>query len=80
MVSCSLHKQSTAGTRVVGGVSEHSNWTSQTVEEASAGPKTLMLHDLASGTERKCCRTQKGYRPSWPQSTCQPADCGGIRE
>ncbi|CAB1449292.1 unnamed protein product [Pleuronectes platessa] len=61
---------------VVRGVTEHSNWTSQTLKEASAG-LPLMPPDPASGTERKCCRTRRGHRPSWPQSACQPADCGG---
>ncbi len=75
VVSSSLHKPSAADMGVVRGVTEHSNWTSQTLKEASAG-LPLMLPDLASGTERKCCRTRRGHRPSWPQSACQPADCG----
>lgn len=75
VVSSSLHKLSAADMGVVRGVTEHSNWTSQTLKEANAG-LPLMLPDLASGTERKCCRTQRGHRPSWPQSACQPTDCG----
>lgn len=75
VVSSSLHKPSAADIGVVRGVTEHSKWTSQTLKEASSG-LPLMLPDLASGTERKCCRTQRGHRPSWPQSACQPADCG----
>ncbi|CAJ1061057.1 unnamed protein product [Xyrichtys novacula] len=75
VVSSSLHKPSAADMGVVRGVTEHSNWTSQTLKEASAG-LPLMLPDLASGTERKCCRTRRGHRPSWPRSACQPADCG----
>lgn len=75
VVSSSLHKPSAADMGVVRGVTEHSNWTSQTLKEASTG-LPLMLPDLASGTERKCCRTRRGHRPSWPQSACQPADCG----
>lgn len=75
VVSSSLHKPSAADMGVVRGVTEHSNWTSQTLKEASAG-LPLMLPDLASGTERKCCRTRGGHRPSWPQFACQPADCG----
>lgn len=64
VVSSSLHKPSTADMGVVRGVTEHSNWTSQTLKEASFG-LSLMLPDLASGTERKCCRTRRGHRPSW---------------
>lgn len=75
VVSSSLHKPSAADMGVVRGVTEHSNWTSQTLKEASTG-LPLMVPDLASGTERKCCRTRRGHRPSWPQSACQLADCG----
>lgn len=75
MVSFSLHKPCTADMGVMRGVTEHSNWTSQTVKGASAG-LCLILPDLALGTERKCCRTRRGHRPSWPQSACQWADCG----
>lgn len=74
MVNSSLHKPSAADVGVMRGVTEHSNWTSQTLKEASAD-LPLMLPDLASGTERKCCRTRRGHRPSRPQSGCQPADC-----
>lgn len=76
VVSSSLHKPSAADMGVVRGVTEHSKWTSQTLKGASSG-LPLMLPDLASGTERKCCRTQRGHRPSWPRSPCQRADCGG---
>lgn len=76
VVSSSLHKPSAADMGVVRGVTEHSKWTSQTLKGASSG-LPLMLPDLASGTERKCCRTQRGHRPSWPRSPCQQADCGG---
>lgn len=31
--------------------------------------------DLASGTERKCCRTSRGHRPSRAQAACQLTDC-----
>lgn len=75
MVNSSLHKPSADDMRVMRGVTEHSDWTSQTLKEASAD-LPLMLPDLASGTERKCCRTRRGHRPSWPQSGCQLADCG----
>lgn len=75
VVNSSLHKPSAADMGVMRGVTEHSNWTSQTLKEASAD-LPLMVPDLASGTERKCCRTRRGHRPSWPQSGCQLADCG----
>lgn len=75
VVSSSLHKPSTADMGVVRGVTEHSKWTSQTLREASSG-LPLMLPDLASGTERKCCRTRRGHRRSRHWSACQPADCG----
>lgn len=75
VVSSSLHKHCAADMGVVRGVTEHGNWTSQTLKEASAGLH-LMLPDLAWGTERKCCRTWRGHRPSWPHSACQQADCG----
>lgn len=70
VVSSSLHKPRAADMGVVRGVTEHSNWTSQTLKEASVGLR-LILPDLASGTERKCCRTRRGHRPSWPRSACQ---------
>lgn len=75
MVSSSLHKPSAADMGVVRGVTEHSKWTSQTLREASSG-LPLMLPDLASGTERKCCRTRREHRRSRRWSACQPADCG----
>lgn len=78
VVSSSLHKPSTADREVVRGVTEHSKWTSQTLRGASSG-LPLMLPDLASGTERKCCRTRRGHRRSRPWSACQPADCGRVR-
>lgn len=78
VVSSSLHKPSAADREVVRGVTEHSKWTSQTLRDASSG-LPLMLPDLASGTERKCCRTRRGHRRSRPWSACQPADCGRVR-
>lgn len=75
MVSSSLHKPSAADMGVARGVTEHSKWTSQTLRGASSG-LPLMPSDLASGTERKCCRTRRGYRRSRHRSACQPADCG----
>lgn len=74
MVSSSLHKPSAADMGVVRGVTEHSKWTSQTLRGASSG-LALMPPDLASGTERKCCRTRRGHRRSRHWSACQPADC-----
>lgn len=59
MVSSSLLKPSVAHMGVVRGVTEHSKWTSQTLRGAGSG-LPLMLADLASGTERKCCRTRRG--------------------
>lgn len=78
VVSSSLHKPRAADGEVVRGVTEHSKWTSQTLRGASSG-LPLMLPDLASGTERKCCRTRRGHRRSRPWSACQPADCGRVR-
>lgn len=78
MVSSSLHKPGAADGEVVRGVTEHSKWTSQTLRGAGPG-LPLMLPDLASGTERKCCRTRRGHRRSRPWSACQPADCGRVR-
>lgn len=75
VVSSSLHKPCAADMGVTRGVTEHSNWTSQTLKGASADLR-LILPDLALGTERKCCRTRRGHRPSWPQSACQWTDCG----
>lgn len=75
VVSSSLHKPSAADMGVVRGVTEHSKWTSQTLRGAGSG-LPLMLADLASGTERKCCRTRRGHRRSRHRSACQPADCG----
>lgn len=79
VVSSSLHKPSAADMGVVRGVTEHSKWTSQTLREAVSG-LPLMLPDLASGTERKCCRTRREHRRSRQWSACQPADCGKKRE
>lgn len=74
MVSSSLHKPSAADMGVVRGVTEHSKWTSQTLRGASSG-LPLMPPNLASGTERKCCRTRRGHRRSQHWSACHLADC-----
>ncbi|CAG11581.1 unnamed protein product [Tetraodon nigroviridis] len=79
VVSSGLHKPDAADTGVKRGVTEHSKWTSQTLRGAGSG-LPLMLADLASGTERKCCRTRREYRRSRLWSACQPADCGRKRE
>ncbi|AWP10660.1 Hypothetical protein SMAX5B_022555 [Scophthalmus maximus] len=52
VVSSSLHKPGAADVGVVRGVTEHGNWTSQTLKEASAG-LPLMPPDPGFGDREK---------------------------